>query len=189
MLYYLCKVNWFIMRKCGWKMFAVDDYIVYGNHGVCRVEKIGTVALAMVDKNKVYYTLRPVYKNDAVVYAPVENPKSVIRPVLTKEDADKLIEEIPTLESVWIGNEKERELQYKAALRSCDCRELIRIIKTLYHRKMNRIKDGKKVTVVDERYFRQAEDQLYGELAFAMNMERSQVGEYLNTRISQLVVE
>lgn len=170
-------------------MFAVNDYIVYGNHGVCKVENIGTVSLAMVDKNKVYYTLRPVYKNEAVVYAPVENPKSVIRPVLTKEDADKLIEEIPSLESVWIGNEKERELQYKAALRSCDCRKLIRIIKTLYQRKVDRIKDGKKVTVVDERYFRQAEDQLYGELAFAMSMERNQVGEYLNTRISELVVE
>ena len=170
-------------------MFAVNDYIVYGNHGVCKVENIGTVSLAMVDKNKVYYTLRPVYKSEAVVYAPVENPKSVIRPVLTREDADKLIEEIPSLESVWIGNEKEREMQYKAALRSCDCRELIRIIKTLYYRKMDRIKDGKKVTVVDERYFRQAEEQLYGELAFAMDMERNQVGEYLNTRISELVVE
>ena len=170
-------------------MFAVNDYIVYGNHGVCKVENIGTVSLAMVDKNKVYYTLRPVYKSEAVVYAPVENPKSVIRPVLTREDADKLIEEIPSLESVWIGNEKEREMQYKAALRSCDCRELIRIIKTLYYRKMDRIKDGKKVTVVDERYFRQAEEQLYGELAFAMDMERNQVGEYLNIRISELVVE
>lgn len=170
-------------------MFAVNDYIVYGNHGVCKVENIGTVSLAMVDKNKIYYTLRPVYKSEAVVYAPVENPKSVIRPVLTKEDADKLIEEIPSLDSVWIGNEKEREVQYKAALRSCDCRELIRIIKTLYHRKMDRIKDGKKVTVVDERYFRQAEDQLYGELAFAMSMDRNQVGECLITRISELVVE
>ena len=81
-------------------MFAVNDHIVYGNHGVCKVENIGTVALAMADKNKLYYTLRPVYKNEAVVYAPVENPKSVIRPVLTKEDADKLIEEIPSLEKM-----------------------------------------------------------------------------------------
>lgn len=167
-------------------MFAVDDYIIYGNHGVCRVENIGTVSLAMVDKNKVYYTLRPVYKNEAVVYAPVENPKSAIRPVITKEEAEQLINEIPTLDSVWIGNEKEREMQYKAALRTCDCRELIRIIKTLYNRKMDRIKDGKKVTVVDERYFRQAEDQLYGELAFVMCMERSQVSDYLSERISRL---
>ena len=167
-------------------MFAVDDYIIYGNHGVCRVQKIGTVSLSMVDKNKVYYTFRPVYKNEAVVYAPVENPKSIIRPVLTKEEADTLIEEIPQLDSVWIANEKEREAQYKAALKTCDCRELIRIIKTLYCRKMDRIRDGKKVTVVDERYFRQAEEQLYGELAFAMNMDRSQMSDYLTERISKL---
>lgn len=122
-------------------------------------------------------------ESEAVVYAPVENPKSIIRPILTKEEADQLIEEIPQLESVWIPNEKEREVQYKAALKSCDCRELIRIIKTLYDRKMDRIRDGKKVTVVDERYFRQAEEQLYGELAFAMNMERSRMSEYLVERI------
>lgn len=167
-------------------MFEVDDFIIYGNHGVCKVENIGTVSLPMVDKNKVYYTLRPIYKNEAVVYAPVENPKAVMRPVLSKKEADDLIQEIPQLDSVWIQNEKEREVQYKAALKSCDCRELIRIIKTLYDRKMDRIRDGKKVTVVDERYFRQAEDQLYGELAFAMKMERGQMGDYLVERISKL---
>ena len=167
-------------------MFEVDDFIIYGNHGVCKVENIGTVSLPMVDKNKVYYTLRPIYKNEAVVYAPVENPKSVMRPVLRKKEADDLIREIPQLDSVWRPNEKDREVQYKAALKSCDCRELIRIIKTLYDRKMDRIRDGKKVTVVDERYFRQAEDQLYGELAFAMKMERGQMGDYLVERISKL---
>lgn len=165
-------------------MFAVGDYIIYGNHGVCKVEKIGTVSLPMADKNKVYYTLRPIYKSESVVYAPMENPKSIIRPLLTKEGADMLIEEIPQLESVWIANEREREVQYKAALKSCDCRELIRIIKTLYCRKMDRIRDGKKVTVLDERYFRQAEEQLYGELAFVLKMERSEMGDYLTERLS-----
>lgn len=167
-------------------MFAAEDYIIYGNHGVCKVETVGTVSLPMVDKNKIYYTLRPVYKNDAVVYAPVENPKAVMRPVLTREEAEKLIQEIPQLESVWVTNEKEREFQYKVALRSCDCRELIRIIKTLYDRKMNRLRVGKKVTVVDERYFRQAEEQLYSELAFAMDMERCQMVDYLTERIRSL---
>ncbi len=168
-------------------MFAIDEHIIYGNHGVCKVENIGTVSLPMVDKNKIYYTLRPIYKNDAVVYAPVENPKSVIRAILTREEAEALIEEIPKLESVWIPNEKEREAQYKAALKTCDCRELIRIIKTLYERKMDRIRDGKKVTVVDERYFRQAEEQLYGELAFIMEMQRNQMSDYLVSRISSTV--
>lgn len=167
-------------------MFAAEDYIIYGNHGVCKVETVGTVSLPMVDKNKMYYTLRPVYKNDAVIYAPVENPKAVMRPVLSREEAEMLIREIPQLESVWIANEKERESQYKAALKTCDCRELIRIIKTLYDRKMNRLRDGKKVTVVDERYFRQAEEQLYGELAFAMDMERGRMADYLTERIRSL---
>ena len=75
-------------------MFAIEDYIIYGNHGVCKVENIGTVSLPMADKDKIYYTLRPVYMNEAVVYAPVENPKSVMRSILSKEEAEQLILEI-----------------------------------------------------------------------------------------------
>lgn len=164
-------------------MFKIDDHVVYGNHGVCKVEKIGPVVLPMADKNKEYYTLRPVYKQEAVVYAPVENQKSVLRPVMTRNEAEELIQEIPEIDAVWIASEKEREVQYRAALKTCDCRELIRIIKALYQRKVDRIRDGKKVTVVDERYFKQAEDQLYGELAFAMDMDKKDMSGYIANSI------
>ncbi len=167
-------------------MFEIGDYIIYGNHGVCEVQDIGTISLAMVDRKKRYYTLRQVYKNEAVIYAPIDNPKTLMRYIMTKEEAEKLINEIPKLETVWIANEKEREIQYKSALKTCDCRELIRIIKTLYQRKLERIKDGKKVTVLDERYFKLAEEQLYSELAFVMDLERNKVEEYLTSRIVEL---
>ena len=39
---------------------------------------------------------------------------------------------------------------------------------------------GKKVTVVDERYFKQAENQLYEELAYALNMNKNEIGDYIN---------
>lgn len=166
-------------------MFQVNDLIMYGSHGVCRVTDIGPVSMSMVDKNKQFYTLRPVYHQETVVYAPVDSEKSVMRMIISKEDAEKLIDEIPQMESVWIGNDKEREQQYKASLRTCDCKELIRIIKTLYHRKQSRLESGKKVTAVDERYFRLAEEQLYGELAIALDMEKEKVGPYITECIAK----
>ena len=80
---------------------------------------------------------------------------------------------------MWILNEKAREVQFKEALHTCDCEELIKIIKTLYQRKQQRIESGKKVTVVDEKYFRQAEDKLYEELAFVLGMEKRDVSTYI----------
>lgn len=157
----------------------MNDLIVYGNHGVCKVEDVGTLSISMADKQKQYYTLRPVYQRESVIYAPVDNNKTIMRFVLSKEEVEDLIQDIPNIESVWIGNEREREVQYRAALQTCDCRELVKIIKTLYQRKKLRIQDGKKVTVVDEKYFRQAEDKLYEELAFVLGMEKRDVSTYI----------
>ena len=93
------------------------------------------------------------------------------------------MEEIPQLETIWIGNEKERESQYKEAVRSGDCRELVRIIKTIYLHKKERLDEGKKVAAVDERYFHQAEELLYEELAYALDMEVDQIGDYIASKI------
>ncbi len=166
-------------------MYQVDDLIVYGNHGVCRVTEVGTLAIPTVDKTRQYYTLRPEYQQEAVIYAPVENNRTVMRPVLTREEAAALIDEIPQLDTVWIGNEREREAQYKAAMRTCDCRELVRMIKTLYQRKKIRMQSGKKGTVVDDRYFHQAQEQLYGELAIALDMPKSEVDDYITSCINR----
>lgn len=161
-------------------MFQVNEVIVYGHHGVCEITEIGKLKMPMADKEKLYYTLRPLYHKDSAVYAPVENRKIIMRPVITREAAEALIQRIPEIETVWIVNEKAREVQYKEALQTCDCEELIKIIKTLYYRKQQRLESGKKVTVVDEKYFRQAEDKLYEELAYVLGMEKNQVDQYIS---------
>ncbi len=160
-------------------MYNVNDVVVYGNQGVCEVVNIGTLSMSMADKKKKYYTLRPFYHKDAAVYVPVDNVTSVMRPVISRKEAESLIKRIPDIENAWIVNEQERETQYKTALRTCDCVELVKIIKTLYRRKKSRIDAGKKVTVVDERYFKQAENQLYEELAYALNIDKSDVSSFI----------
>lgn len=108
-----------------------------------------------------------------------------MRQVLTKEEAEKLIEQIPTIEPLWVSDEKNRENIYKAALRTCDCREWIKIIKTLYLRKMSRIAEGKKVTVSDGKYLHMAEERLYEELALALDMDKDDVVEYIIRHVEQ----
>jgi CarD family transcriptional regulator len=169
-------------------MFKVNDVVVYGNQGVCEIVSIGTLSMSMVDKSKKYYTLRPYYHKDAAVYVPVDNVTTVMRPVISKKEAESLIKRIPDIENAWIINEQEREDQYKSALRTCDCEELIKIIKALFKRKKTRIDAGKKVTVVDERYFKAAENQLYEELAFALKMDKRDVGDYIAKSIKKQAV-
>ena len=166
-------------------MFEVGDYIVYGNQGVCRVEGIGPMHMGGIKTDRLYYTLLPVYISGSTVYTPVDNTKVILRQIISKEEAMQLLEEIPQLEQIDVTDEKGREQIYKDALASCDCKELVRIIKTLYLRRQSRLEDGKKVTALDERYFRMAEDALYGELAIALGLARNGVEEYITRYLEQ----
>lgn len=100
--------------------------------------------------------MRPVHEKHGKVFTPVDNEKIVMRRVISKEEAEKLIREIPQIEGLWIGNEKQREEKYRECMKSCKCAEWVRIIKTLYERKVSRLKQGKKITATDERYLRMA---------------------------------
>lgn len=79
------------------------------------------------------------------------------------------------VDEIQVENEREREVCYKEILRSCDCKELIRIIKTLYLRNQSRLESGKKTTAVDERYFHLAEEQLYEEFSFVLGKSKDEI--------------
>lgn len=164
-------------------MYQVNDVVVYGNQGVCKVMNVGPLEITGND-HKIYYTLNPLYQKGTIIYAPVENPKSVMRPVLNKDQANSLIREIPDIETFRVGNDRERESIYRTAIRTCDPRELIRIIKTVYLRRKDRLASGKKRIIVDEKYFQIAEDQLYQELAYALDKNKETMEEYIASNVT-----
>jgi len=164
-------------------LFQVGDLIVYGNTGVCKVEKIGTPDLAGVPEGIDYYTLSPYYSQNSRIFTPCDNDKVVMRPIISKKEAKKLVSDIPSIKLLLVPDEKKREECYKATMRSCDCREFVSIIKTIYVRKQERLAEGKKVTASDEKYFNLAEDKLYGELAIALEMEKSKVKGYIKEKV------
>lgn len=184
-----CMALTVVLRVCkmkGERMFEIGELIIYGGNGVCRVEKIGPIDTGMGTKGRMYYTLNPLKNKDSRIFTPVDNEKVIMRPTMTKEDALALIDQIQNVETLWIGDERRRETEYKEAVRKCDCREYVKIIKTIYLRKEARLADGKKVTAVDERYYAIAEENLYGELAVALGMDRDQTKIFVEQRVKEL---
>jgi len=156
-------------------MFEIGEYVVYGNKGVCKVNKVGPIDIPGMSKERQYYTLSQVYSRGSTIFTPVDNENAVLRRVLTSEEAKELIDEAADMNPVWIQNDKEREQKFTEALRSADTRSLFEMIIALYHRKERRLADGKKATSTDERYFHAAEDILYGELGVALGIGKDEV--------------
>ena len=166
-------------------MFKKGEYVVSGNKGVCVVEDITTLNISGVDKEREYYILKPIYLSGSTVYVPVHTADSTMRKVLSHEEADQLIREIPDIPLITISNDKLLEQEYRGCMKTNDCAEWIKIIKTIYQRKQKRLAAGRKVTAVDAKYFRLAEDNLYGELAVSLQMPRGEVEGYITREMDK----
>lgn len=164
-------------------MFETGDYVVYGHTGICRVMGTTTMDMVGIPKDKLYYILCPNGETEGKIYTPVENPKVMIRKTMSAEEAEALLESIPGIEALEIENEKLREEKYRECLKSGECREMIRIIKTIYLRKKDRISKGKKVTATDERYLKMAEESLYSELSMLLGVPKGKMESYITARI------
>ena len=160
-------------------MYHVNDTLLYGLHGVCRVADI--TQREWNGKRVDYYVLQPVYSDGSTFYVPVQG-KTVaakLRRALSAEEIRALIREMPREEVLWFDNEVERREKYKEMLARGDRRELVGIIKALHLHQQEQQAKGRHLHLSDEGFFRQAERLLYDEFALALGIQPDQVLPYI----------
>lgn len=166
-------------------MFEKGAYLVYGNLGVCRVQDIVTRRFEGLDAAHPYYVLEPLYQG-GVLYVPADNPKIFLRPVISAEEANRLIDTIPTLQGKDFHSRSAQELSahYEQALQTHNCRDLIELTVSIYRKKEGLARQNKKFGRVDEHFMRRAEDTLHGELAVALGIPKDAVPDYIARRVA-----
>ncbi|MDO4315361.1 MAG: CarD family transcriptional regulator [Oscillospiraceae bacterium] len=165
-------------------MFQPGDLVVYGTTGVCRVESITRPNLTGADRNKQYYLLKPL-QQDGVIYTPVENQKVPIRSVISAEEAEALIDLIPSLraEACRAPTLQALAQHYQTVVRSHDCKDLIELMMSIYTKRQQVESQKRRLGMVDERYMKQAERLLYGEFSVALGIPFEDVQPYIARRV------
>ena len=105
--------------------------------------------------------------------------------VMTEDEAWNLIHRVKEIDELKVDNENDREQRYKETIRNGNPESLIGIIKMTYIRKKKRTDAGKKATAMDERYLEMAENNLYSELAFAINRPKEEVCNIITEYVEQ----
>ena len=164
-------------------MFELGTMLVHPTYGVCEVVHIGKIDMKNVKDERLFYTLVPLYDAKSKLFIPTDSENLGLRPVMTKESALELVASIPAMEPIAVQNEKEREKIFKEMIRNGNCEDISRIIKTLYLRKKARLAAGKKAVSLDEKYLFMAREQLYGELAVSLGIEKNGVEDYITQKI------
>ena len=165
-------------------MYQTGDFVMYRNTGVCRVEEIGYPDAAS-DQETLYYKLSPVY-DTAVIYTPVDT-RAFMRPVMSKQAAEQLIDRIPDIPDNVCDNHDIRMLgeQYRACLNTHRNEDLVRLIKSVYQKNRRSVKAGRHMGQTDQQYMKRAEKMLYGELAVVLGMEYDEIQPYIHRRVEK----
>jgi CarD family transcriptional regulator len=161
-------------------MYKQNDYVIY-KRSVCKINKITKNNFS----NKDYYSLVPLDDPTLTINIPVDKENTLLRKVMTKEEAENLISYIPNIEIIKT-DDRTLETEYKKLMSSGKMEDLISIIKTTYLRNDARKNAGKKTTDRDNNYFNKAEKYLYNELAISLNMTYDEVKEYIIKKTSEL---
>ncbi|MBQ8768248.1 MAG: CarD family transcriptional regulator [Oscillospiraceae bacterium] len=151
-------------------MFQVNDVIIYGAQGVCKIT--GTEEKAISGVKKTYFVLKPVSEKGATIFAPTDNQAVLkkMRRLLTRDEIHSLIDSMPQEDAQWISNENERKERYRSILAQGDHLELIKMIKAIYAHKKEREAEGKRLHMSDERFFKDAEQILYNEFQYVLEL-------------------
>lgn len=162
-------------------MFSKGEKVVYGSTGVCVIEDICEKELIR-NKKRQYYVLKPLFKQNNVIYAPVSDGKVFMRPVMTAKEAEELIAKIPEIEER--GSERVFSKEdYRTEFLPHECADLVMLTSIIYKKRKTAAENKKKLGFVDEKYMRLAEDLLFGELSIALDIPYDSVKDYIKERI------
>ncbi|MCQ2428115.1 MAG: CarD family transcriptional regulator [Clostridia bacterium] len=164
-------------------MYEIGEHIIYGTNGICRVGKIIGSPFDPSD-SRPFYVLYPLYdSSNSVIYTPVDNENIVMRLPISREAAKELLESIPRLGVIDVGEEKKRREVYRSAVQSTDPEKFIRVIKTVVRRRAEFRKLRRRLPDLDNDFEHTARNCLYGELADVLGVEREEI----HRKITELI--
>ena len=168
-------------------MYSIGEKIMYGGTGVCTVQEITSVKQSSLDRPRLYYVLKPLYQS-GTIQIPVDNTKVPIRAVMTRDEAEQLVDGMPYITAAICYEKNLTALRnhYQQQLNTYDCRDLVRMTKSIYAKKKDAESRQKKIGMTDEKFLRRAEDLLYGELAVALEIGRDEVRSYISDRLGSV---
>lgn len=161
-------------------MYKINDVVMY-KRDVCRIKDIKINSL----NGNEYYVMVPLTDDSLIIDTPVENRLGYIKDLISLDEVKTLINEIPSLEPFENLDDKNIEMYYKNAIYNGTHRDLICVIKSSYIRNENRVKNKKKISEKDDKYFKLAEKYLYTEFGSVLNMSFDEVKDYILNEVQK----
>ena len=165
-------------------MVKVNDTVLYGAMGVCRVDSIEKMKFGR--EKKEYYILTAVNNPDSTFYVPVDSTELVakMKRILSVDEIFEVIAEVVKEADIWIDDDNERRIKFGEIVGKGDRKELMLLVRSLYNHKLTQESIGKKFHAADERCLKDAERLLHDEFSYVLNLTPEQIAPFIEEQIA-----
>ena len=162
----------------GLAMFSIGDLVVHPMHGAGVIDDI--VRERVAGTTKEYYVFK-MPMGGLILKIPTENSHAIgIRKVISKAEADELLEEIPAIAVEHNANWNKRYQENLLRLKSGDLREVAQVIKGLMRRDTLR-----GLSTGERKMLHSAKQIMISELALVLDSDYKSVEGQLDRVMSQ----
>lgn len=149
-------------------MYELNDVLVYGTNGVCRISDIRKENFSH-SKAEIYYILTPVFGSESTLYVPTENNLLVgkLRPVMIKDDLVNMLNFAKCSDVKWNDDDRVRDEEFHCIISKGLSKDLLLIIKNIISHKNELRMKIKKLHAADERALALSEKIAGEEFAYA----------------------
>lgn len=164
-------------------MFQIGDHILYGLHGVCKIDSVEEKKFD--DETHSYYILKPIFDKGSTIFVSTKKEQLVAKmiPLLSKSKIEELLDKLPCSEKLWIENESERKDTYRSIIESSDRSKQLSVLKAILLHKDNLILNKRKMHTGDEISLKNIEKRLYEEFSFVLHKTTDEVKELIRAKI------
>ena len=164
-------------------MYQIGEKVVYGVHGVCTV---ADQEERLIDRKKrIYLVLEPIGQDGSRYLVPTHNEAAMakLRPMLSAQELENLIQSEQVRNQEWIKDENQRKQVYRELIGSGDRIRLMQMVHSLYGHRAAQTAAGKKVHLCDDNFLRDAERLLAGEFSIVLGMTPEEAKQYVRSHL------
>ncbi len=162
--------------------YQTGEYVVYGGSEICRIDEIVQKCFDGVGEMN-YYKLIPCDSANASYYVPCAHMEERVRPLLTKDEVFRIIDEMPRVKEQWISDKNERRAAFGRTLHSSNYHHILSMMKGIYSEKQKRSRGGKQLILSDEKAFSAAQRMIRREFSFVLGIREEDIDGFIEKRI------
>lgn len=166
-------------------MFELNDVLVYGTNGVCKISDIRKENFSGL-KSEMYYILSPVFGTQSTLYVPTGNSKlsTKLRPVMVKETLNEMMNTAKENDLPWEADDRIRGEHFHEIVSNGLSPELLLVIKCIVRRRNELKLKIKKLHAADERTLALCEKIASEEYAYAYGIDVAEAVTFIENELT-----